>query len=113
MCVLKIYNKYEIGESKKLISKKDVEHVAKLARIELSEDEKEKFAKQLGNIIEYVDQLNEVDTEGVEPMAHPCTITNVTRADRACYKNTREELLANAPEEEDSFFKVPKINEES
>lgn len=97
----------------KLITKKDVEHVAKLARIELSEDEKEKFAKQLGDIIEYVDQLNEVDTEGVDPMAHPYPLTNITRVDRVEYDNTREELLLNAPDEEDGFFKVPKINEES
>lgn len=96
-----------------MINIKDVEHVAKLARIELSEDEKEKFAKQLGAIIEYIDQLNEVETENIDPMAHPYPITNVTRADKACYENTREELLTNAPEEEDSFFKVPKINEES
>lgn len=96
-----------------MVSKKDVEHVAKLARIDLTEEEKEKFAKQLGDIIEYVDQLNEVDTNGVDPMAHPYPITNVIRADRICYDNTREELLKNAPEEEDSFFKVPKINEES
>jgi len=97
-------------ENFKLISKKDVEHVAKLARIEITEDEKEKFTKQLGDIIKYVDQLNEVDTTGVEPMTQAYPLFNVTREDEVRYIATKEELLKNAPEEEDSFFKVPKIN---
>lgn len=93
-----------------MISKKDVEHVAKLARIEITEEEKEKFTKQLDDIIKHVEQLNEVDTTGVEPMAHAYPLFNVTREDEVKYACTREELLKNAPEEEDSFFKVPKIN---
>jgi len=93
-----------------LITKKDVEHVANLARIKLSEEDTEKFTKQLGDIIKYVDQLNEVDTTGVEPMAHPYPLYNVAREDVVSYKATKEELLKNAPEEENSFFKVPKIN---
>lgn len=93
-----------------MINKKDVEHVANLARIKLSEDEKEKFTKQLGDIIKYVDQLNEVDTTGVEPMAHPYPLVNVVRDDVPTHKISREELLKNAPEEENSFFKVPKMN---
>jgi aspartyl-tRNA(Asn)/glutamyl-tRNA(Gln) amidotransferase subunit C len=93
-----------------VISKKDVEHVANLARIELTEEEKEKFTKQLGDIIKYVDQLNEVDTTNIDPMAHPYLMTNVMREDEVKYSNTKEELLQNAPEEEDGFFKVPKIN---
>lgn len=93
-----------------MISKKDVEHVAKLACIELTESEKEKFTKQLGDIIKHVDQLNEVDTTNIDPMAHPSPFFNVMRDDVVEYNNTKEELIANAPEEEDSFFKVPKIN---
>jgi len=93
-----------------LISKKDVEHVAKLARIELSEEETEKFTKQLGDIIKYVDQLNEVDTKGIEPMAHPYPLVNITRKDVVNHKISKDELLKNAPEEENSFFKVPKIH---
>ncbi|MDD3420465.1 MAG: Asp-tRNA(Asn)/Glu-tRNA(Gln) amidotransferase subunit GatC [Candidatus Gastranaerophilales bacterium] len=93
-----------------MINKKDVEHVANLARIELTEEEKEKFTKQLGDIIEHVNQLNEVDTTDVEPMAHPYPQVNVVREDIVNYKNTKEELLSNAPQEEDGFFKVPKIN---
>ena len=93
-----------------MINKKDVEHVAKLARIKLTDEETVKFTKQLGDIIKYVDQLNEVDTRGVEPMAHPYPLVNVVRKDIVNYKITKEELLKNAPDKEDSFLKVPKIN---
>ena len=95
-----------------MITIKDVEHVAKLARLSLTEEEKEKFTKQLGDILNYVEQLNEVNTDNVEPMAHAFPITNVMRDDNAYTEFTREELFANAPEEEDGFFKVPKIVED-
>lgn len=95
-----------------MITIKDVEHVAKLARLELTEEEKIMFSKQLGDILSHVEKLNEVDTTGVEPMAHAIPTTNVMREDVVQYEQTREELMANAPEEEDGFFKVPKINEE-
>lgn len=97
---------------KKLITIKDVEHVAKLARLELSEEEKIKFASQLSSVIEYMNQLNEVDTTGVEPMAHPYPLGNVMREDKAQYCVSKKDLLSNAPDEEDGYFKVPKINEE-
>ena len=93
-----------------MISKEDTKHVAKLARLELSEQEIDKFADQLGNILQYVEQMNEIDTTNVQPMAHPFDIVNVMREDEVYYENTKEELLKNAPEEEDGFFKVPKIN---
>lgn len=93
-----------------MIDIKDVEHVAKLARLELNEEEKVKFSKQLGDILKYVEQMNEVDTQGVEPMNHAMEFYNVMREDEVVYENTREELMANAPECESDFFKVPKIN---
>ncbi len=93
-----------------MINKKDVEHVAKLARIKLTDEETAKFTKQLGDIIKYVDQLNEVDTRGIEPMAHPYPLVNIIRKDIVNYKITKEELLKNAPDKEDYFLKVPKIN---
>jgi len=93
-----------------MITIKDVEHVAKLARLELSEDEKQKFTKQLGDILKYVEQMNEVDTNGVKPMAHAFDIVNVMREDEVVYEQTKEELMANAPEEENGFFRVPKIS---
>jgi len=93
-----------------MITKKDVEHVAKLARLELTEDEKEKFTHQLGDVLKYGEQMNEVDTTGVEPMNHPIDFVNVMREDKEIYENTREELMANAPDVEGEYFKVPKIN---
>ena len=92
-----------------MITIKDVEHVAKLARLELTEDEKEKFTKQLGDVLKYVEQMNEVDTTGVKPMAHAFDFVNVVREDEDYHEFTKEQLMANAPEEEDGFFKVPKI----
>ena len=93
-----------------MITIKDVEHVAKLARLELTEEEKVKFSKQLGDILKYVEQMNEVDTTGIEPMPHAIPVTNVMREDVVKYEQTKEELMQNAPLEEDGFFRVPKIN---
>ena len=93
-----------------MISIKDVEHVAKLARLELTEEEKDKFTKQLGAILEYAQQMNEIDTTGVEPMAHAIPVVNVMREDVPEYRQTKEELMANAPVKENGFFRVPKIN---
>ena len=94
-----------------MITIKDVEHVAKLARLELTEKEKEKFSQQLGAILKHMDQLNEVDTTGVEPMAHAFAIKNVMREDKVVQDFSRDEMLVNAPDEEDGFFKVPKISD--
>ena len=93
-----------------MITIKDVEHVAKLARLELTEEEKEKFSKQLGDILKYVEQMNQVDTTGVEPMSHAIPSVNVMREDVIVSEQTKEELMANAPSKEDGFFRVPKIN---
>ena len=93
-----------------MITIKDVEHVAKLARLELTEEEKELYTRQLGDVLKYVDQMNEVDTSNVKPMSHAIDFVNVMREDVVNYDNTKEELLANAPEEENGFFRVPKIN---
>ena len=93
-----------------MITVKDVEHVAKLARLELTDAEKEKFTKQLGDVLKYVEQMNEVDTTNVKPMAHAFDIVNVMREDKVVNEVSREALMQNAPEEENGFFKVPKIN---
>lgn len=92
-----------------MITVKDVEHVAKLARLDLSEEEKEKFTKQLGDVLKYVEQMNEVDTTGVKPMAHAFDFVNVMREDEVHYEQSKAELMKNAPEDENGFFKVPKI----
>ena len=92
-----------------MITIKEVEHVAKLARLELTEEEKVKFSKQLGDVLEYAQQMNEIDTEGVEPMSHAIPIVNVMREDEVVHEFSREELMANAPLKEDGLFRVPKI----
>jgi aspartyl-tRNA(Asn)/glutamyl-tRNA(Gln) amidotransferase subunit C len=94
-----------------VISIKDVEHVAKLARLELTEEEKTKYAKQLGDILENFNQLKELDTTGVEPMFHALPITNVMREDEIVTPPGSKVLLANAPAEENGYFRVPKIGE--
>ena len=93
-----------------MITKDDVRHVAKLARLELTEEETEKYSKQLGDILKYVEQMNEVDTSNVEPLSHVVDFNNVMREDEIHYDCSKEELMMNAPEEENGFFKVPKIN---
>ena len=93
-----------------MISTDDVKHVAKLARLELTEEEIDKYSKQLGSILQYVEQMNEVDTTGIEPMPHAIPVYNVMREDVVKYEQTKEEMMANAPYEEDGFFRVPKIN---
>jgi aspartyl-tRNA(Asn)/glutamyl-tRNA(Gln) amidotransferase subunit C len=88
-----------------------VEHVALLSRLELSENELDKFTGQLDAILEYIDVLNQVDTSAVEPMAHVLDIRNVMRSDEVQPSLPREAALQNAPDAEDGFFKVPKIVE--
>ena len=91
------------------ITKQDVEHVAKLARLEITETEKETFAQQLSDILTYVEKLNTLKTEGVEPTATVLGQTNVFREDKARPSLPVEKALANAPERTDGFFVVPKI----
>jgi len=93
------------------ISKQEVEHVAKLARLELSEEEKDRLTDQLSNILTYVEKLNELDTTGVEPTAHVLDIKNVMRDDIATPSLPQDRALANAPEKAAGHYKVPKIIE--
>ncbi len=91
------------------ISIKDVEYVAGLAKLELSEKEKKKFQKELDNIIKYIDQLKEVNTEGIPPTSRVIPMENVLREDEVLKSLSQDEALANAPEKEDGYFKVPKV----
>ncbi len=91
------------------ISKKDVEHVAFLARLDISEAETETFTKQLGQILEHAGKIAELDTKNVEPTAHPIPIVNVLRDDKTGQELTVDEALKNAPDREDDAFGVPKI----
>jgi aspartyl-tRNA(Asn)/glutamyl-tRNA(Gln) amidotransferase subunit C len=93
------------------ISVKDVEHVAALARLSLSEQEKEQFTEQLNAILKYAEQLDKLDTEGVEPTSHAMPLVNVMREDEARPSYPIEKVLQNAPDEEDGQFKVPAVLE--
>ena len=88
---------------------KDVEHIAELARLKFSEKELDNFTHQLNEILSYVEKLNELDTENVEPLSHPVENTNVFRDDEVMPSVKREEALKNAPNKNESFFKVPKV----
>lgn len=93
------------------ITRKDVENVALLSRLELGESDIVKFTGQLNAILEYVDMLDKVNTDGVQPTAHVLPLKNVMRPDAVKPSLTRDEALANAPEQEDGYFKVPKVME--
>ncbi len=93
------------------ITKQEVEHVAKLARLEMSEEEKERLTDQLSHILTYVDKLNELDTAGVEPTSHVLDMSNVMRDDVSAPSLSQEKALANAPEKAAGHYKVPKIIE--
>lgn len=95
--------------SRKIITKADVEHVALLARIELTEEEKELFTDQLNRILEYFRKIDEVDLEGVEPTYHVLEIKNVFRKDEVTEHLSHEEALLNAPRKEREYFKAPRI----
>ena len=86
-----------------------VRHVAKLSRLALSQDQLARLAPQLESILQYVDKISEVDVSGVEPMAHALPLRNVLRDDVAEPGLPVEKVLANAPETDGPFFKVPKI----
>jgi aspartyl-tRNA(Asn)/glutamyl-tRNA(Gln) amidotransferase subunit C len=91
--------------------KMDIEKVARLARLDLSEEEKETFGNQLDQILNYMEQLNQLDTTGVEPTSHAIPIHNVFREDEVKPSFPREEVLGIAPDEEVGHFKVPRIIE--
>ncbi|MEN8263968.1 MAG: Asp-tRNA(Asn)/Glu-tRNA(Gln) amidotransferase subunit GatC [Nitrospirota bacterium] len=89
----------------------DINHVAMLARLKLTDAEKEQFENQVGSIINYIDKLNELDTSSIEPTAHVLPISNVFREDQMRTSLPREKALQNAPEKDDGFYRVPKIIE--
>jgi len=91
------------------ISIQDVMHIAKLAKLTFSEAELEQFTRELNQIIEYVEKLNELDTSNVEPLSHTTAIHNVMRADQVTTSLPVEKVLENAPSREGNFFKVPKV----
>lgn len=93
------------------ISKEQVRHVAALARLEMDEQELEAYGKDLGDILEYVAKLNEIDTSGVEPTAHMISRDTPFRDDKLGESFTHEQSLKNAPQREGFYFQVPQVIE--
>lgn len=93
------------------VTRETIEHVANLARLNLTEAEKIKMTAEMQEIISYVDKLNELDTTGIQPTSHVKPIYNVFREDIVLESYERDKILANAPSQENGCFKVPKIVE--
>lgn len=92
-----------------MIEEKDVKHVANLARLHLTNEEVKKFAIQLDRILEHANKISEIDTSEVVPTSHAVALTNVFREDRVDHEISSQTALRNAPEKEESGFKVPRI----
>ena len=95
--------------SQHTLTPEQVRHVAKLARLSVTDAQVAKFSTQLTSILSYVAKLSEVNVEGVEPLAHPIPLHNVLREDVALPSLSVEVALANAPSKDEPFFKVPKV----
>jgi|YelNatPaOPRAMG01_1025707.scaffolds.fasta_scaffold00724_4 aspartyl-tRNA(Asn)/glutamyl-tRNA(Gln) amidotransferase subunit C len=91
------------------VTRKEVEHIAELARLKFNEEELESFTEQLNEILTYVEKLNELDTENVKPLLHPVEGQNVFREDIVKPSIKREDALLNAPDGSEEFFRVPKV----
>ncbi len=91
------------------ITRVDVEHIAKLARLKMSPEELQRYQNDLSAILDYMDQLNELNTENVEPTAHPLPVHTVLREDEVSSSYEPDQALRNAPKRDGSFFAVPKV----
>lgn len=91
-----------------LISDETIDYVGILAKLELSQEEKEAAKKDMGRMLDYIDKLGELDTEGIEPMSHVFPVQNVWREDVVTNGDDRENIISNAPGEKDGMFEVPK-----
>ena len=94
-----------------VISDETIEYVGILAKLELSDEEKEAAKSDMGRMLDYIDKLNALDTSGVEPMSHVFPVHNVFREDVVTNGDDRDNMLANAPEERDGQYQVPKTVE--
>lgn len=91
-----------------IISDETIEYVGILAKLELSEEEREQAKKDMGRMLDYIDKLNELDTQGVEPMSHVFPVNNVFREDEVTNGDDRDNLLLNAPQKKEGTYMVPK-----
>lgn len=93
------------------LTAEEVRHIALLSRLELSDEEVERFTRELGSILEYVEQLKELNVDGVEPMSHAIPMANVFRGDEVGASLDGETALSNAPERDGPFFLTPRVTE--
>lgn len=93
------------------IKKEEIEHIAMLARLSLSEEEKDLFGSQLSSILDYMEKLNELDTSDVEQTSHVLSLCNVVRDDTPRSSIMKEDALLNAPDHTEKFYRVPRIIE--
>ncbi len=91
-----------------VITDETIEYVGILAKLDLSDEEKEDAKKDMGSMLDYIDKLNELDTEGVEPMSHVFPVYNVFREDIVTNGDAKDAILSNAPAKKDGSFMVPK-----
>ena len=94
-----------------IISDEIIEYVGILAKLELSGEEREQAKADMGRMLDYIDKLNELDTDGVEPMSHVFSVNNVFREDTVTNGDDRDNMLKNAPEAKDGSYQVPKTVE--
>ncbi|SHJ18346.1 Asp-tRNA(Asn)/Glu-tRNA(Gln) amidotransferase subunit GatC [Parasporobacterium paucivorans] len=94
-----------------IITDETIEYVSILAKLDLSEEEREQAKKDMGSMLDYIDKLNELNTQGVEPMSHIFPVNNVFREDVLENGDDRDNLLSNAPQKKDGCYKVPKTVE--
>jgi len=99
----------EVNMAEKIITKKEVEYVAKLAKLEFNEEEKEKYTSQLNSILDYFKKLNELDTDKVKPTAYVISMPNLLNEDKVKPSLPQEEVLSNVKFIKKGYFKVPKI----
>ncbi len=93
------------------ITQETIQYVAALAKLNVSEEEKKEIAKDLDHILDYIETMNELDTEGIEPMSHVLPVKNVFREDVVINQDNRDQLIKNAPKQKDGCFAVPKTVE--
>jgi aspartyl-tRNA(Asn)/glutamyl-tRNA(Gln) amidotransferase subunit C len=93
------------------LTRQEVQHLAQLARLRLTDDEEAQLTEELSRILEFMDKLNQLDTAAVEPLAHVIDIVNAFREDEVTNRPSPDAILANAPATDQSFFQVPKILE--
>lgn len=94
-----------------MLTIKEVKHIAKLARLELTAEEEEKFSRQISSILEYVEKINSLDTKGIEPISQITGLENMTREDNPIDSKIQNDILKSAPDREGDLFKVKNIFE--